>query len=79
MHILYPSIAPGTKFLIEDDSEPDLSFHQADGGLFRLAYGDNSLVFHYSASDQTNAVASGTLTDSVKLTYRDGHLRASAH
>jgi hypothetical protein len=79
MHTLYPSIAPGTKFLIEDDTQHDLNFHHAEGGLFRLAYGDDSLIFKYSISGAIAGNNSGTPADSVKLTYRDGHLRPSAH
>jgi hypothetical protein len=69
---LFPSISPGTRFWIQDESEPDLNFHQAEGGLFRVAYGDSSLQFAYS---NTNSPAPlGTLP----LIYKQGHLQKGA-
>jgi hypothetical protein len=69
---LFPSISPGTRFWIQDESEPDLNFHQADGGLFRVAYGDNSLQFAYSQTD--SPAPAGTLL----LIYTQGHLQKGA-
>jgi hypothetical protein len=69
MRNLYPSLPSGAKFFINDAAQPDLNFHHADGGLFRVAYGDKSLEFVYSASSNSPAPPSTNT-----LIYRSGHL-----
>lgn len=69
MRSLYPSIAPGTRFLIRSEDRPDLDFCQAGGGLFRTAYRDDSLQFSYSVN--SSAASPGTEV----LIFKDNHLQ----
>jgi hypothetical protein len=79
MRRLYPSVASGTKFLIISDGQSDLNFHHADGGLFRLSYGDNSLRFEYTNLNDLSKGSTAELSDRVKLIYKDGHLHSWTH
>src|SRR5262249_34212289 len=74
MRQLFPDLGPGTNFLIIDDAQADLNFHHADGGLFRLAYRNNSLHFEYSSSTAFSAQTSPKSPDRVELIYSNGHL-----
>jgi hypothetical protein len=65
---LYPTIPTSTSFFINNDSQPDLPFNQAQGGLFKLGYGDPSLQFRYSSLKET------PLGDSKLLVFQNGHL-----
>jgi hypothetical protein len=76
MQALYPTIPSGTTVFIDDDAQPDLWFHQAQGGLFRLAYRDDSLQFKYSSLKELPAAEPTASPKPIVLVYREGHLQA---
>jgi len=72
---LYPTIPSGTVVFIDDGAQPDLPFHHAQGGLFKLAFRDESLQFKYSSQKEfppENPLQSDRI---VRLMYTEGHLR----
>ena len=59
-------------FFINDDSQPDLVYHQARGMLFNLAYGDDSLQFKYATLKELPPDNAGEKI--VRLKFQNGHL-----
>jgi hypothetical protein len=69
---LYPSPEHGTTFFINDQSQPDLVYHQARGMLFKLAYADDSLEFKYSTLKELPPAEPAEKV--VRLRFQNGHL-----
>ncbi len=65
---LHPVLASGTTIFFNNDAQPDLYFHHAQGALFRMVYGDESLQFKYSTLKELPPEGA------LRLIYKDGHL-----
>ena len=72
MRSLYPVPDRGTTFFINDESQPDLVYHQARGMLFKLAYADDSLEFKYFTLKELPPAEPAEKV--VRLRFENGHI-----
>lgn len=70
---LFPGLKSQTTLYVLNDGAPDLWWHQASGGLFRLHYGDEPLRVSYSSKGEL--ILPDAKTNLIVLRYENGHLR----
>jgi hypothetical protein len=70
---LYPALKERTTLFVLNDDAPDLWWHQASGGLFRLHYGHEPLQVSYSSKGELILPDAGT--NGIVLRHENGHLR----
>ena len=70
---LFPRLKSHTTLYVLNDDAPDLWWHQASGGLFRLHYGDEP--FRVSYSGKGELILPDAEPNLIVLRYENGHLR----
>jgi hypothetical protein len=73
MRVLYPQLKPNTTIYIINNDKPDLDWHYAGEGLFRLFYNEDKLQVLYSKKDEL--IPTDSREPLLIFKYANGHLQ----